>query len=39
MSASEASAVLEAVQNLERQQRRQAALRQARRRAANGEDW
>jgi tetratricopeptide (TPR) repeat protein len=39
MSASEAAAVLEAVQNLERQQRRQAAARQARQRAANGEDW
>jgi len=39
MSASEAAAVLEAVQNLERQQRRQAALRLARQRAANGEDW
>jgi len=39
MSASEAAAVLEAVQNLERQQRRQAAMRQARHRAANGEDW
>jgi tetratricopeptide (TPR) repeat protein len=39
MSATEAAAVLEAVQNLERQQRRQAAARQARQRAANGEDW
>jgi len=39
MSASEAAAVLESVQNLERQQRRQAAARQARQRAANGEDW
>ncbi len=39
MSASEAAAVLEAVQNLERQQRRQAAMRQARHPAANGEDW
>ena len=39
MSASEAAAVLEAVQNLERQQRRQAAARLARQRAANGEDW
>jgi len=39
MSASEASAVLEAVQNLERQQRRKAAERLARQRAANGEDW
>jgi tetratricopeptide (TPR) repeat protein len=39
MSASEASAVLEAVQNLERQQRRRAAERLARQRAANGEDW
>jgi len=39
MNASEASAVLEAVQNLERQQRRRAAERLARQRAANGEDW
>jgi tetratricopeptide (TPR) repeat protein len=39
MSAAEAAAVLEAVQNLERQQRRQAAARQARQHAANGEDW
>ncbi|MBV8201878.1 MAG: tetratricopeptide repeat protein [Acidobacteria bacterium] len=39
MSASEAAAVLEAVQNLERQQRRLAAARQARQRANNGEDW
>jgi tetratricopeptide (TPR) repeat protein len=39
MSASEAAAVLESVENLERQQRRLAAARQARQRAANGEDW
>jgi tetratricopeptide (TPR) repeat protein len=39
MSASEAATVLEAVQNRERQQRRQAAARLARQRAANGEDW
>jgi tetratricopeptide (TPR) repeat protein len=39
MSANEAAAVLESVQNLERQQRRQAAARQVRQRAANGEDW
>jgi Ca-activated chloride channel family protein len=39
MSASEAAAVLESVENLERQQRRQAAARQTRQRAANGEDW
>src|SRR5262249_39991576 len=39
MSASEAAAVLEAVENLERQQRRLAAARLARQRAAHGEDW
>ena len=39
MSAGEAAAVLEAVENLERQHRRQIAARQARQRAANGEDW
>jgi Ca-activated chloride channel family protein len=39
MSAAEAAAVLESVENLERQQRRQAAGRQIRQRAANGEDW
>jgi tetratricopeptide (TPR) repeat protein len=39
MSASEAAAVLESVQNMERQQRRLAAARQVRQRAANGEDW
>jgi len=39
MNAGEAAAVLEAVQNLERQQRRRAAERLARQRAANGEDW
>jgi hypothetical protein len=39
MSANEAAAVLEAVENLERQHRRQIAARQARQRAANGEDW
>jgi tetratricopeptide (TPR) repeat protein len=39
MTASEAAAVLESVENLERQQRRLAAARQARQRAANGEDW
>ena len=39
MNANEAAAVLEAVQNLERQQRRRAAERLARQRAANGEDW
>ncbi len=39
MTAAEAAAVLEAVENLERQQRRQAAARQTRQRAANGEDW
>lgn len=39
MSASEAAAVLEAVQNMERQQRRLAAARQLRQHAANGEDW
>jgi len=39
MNAGEAAAVLEAVQNLERQQRRRAAERMARQRAANGEDW
>jgi hypothetical protein len=39
MSAGEAAAVLEAVQNKERQERRQQAARQLRQRAANGEDW
>jgi tetratricopeptide (TPR) repeat protein len=39
MSASEAAAVLEAVENLERQHRRQVAARQARQRAASREDW
>jgi hypothetical protein len=39
MSANEAAAVLEAVENLERQHRRQLVAQQARRRAANGEDW
>jgi Ca-activated chloride channel family protein len=39
MSAGEATAVLEAVQNLERQQRRLVAARQARQRAAGGVDW
>jgi Ca-activated chloride channel family protein len=39
MTAAEAAAVLESVENLERQQRRQAAARQTRQRAANGEDW
>ncbi len=39
MTANQAAAVLEAVQNLERQQRREAAAREARQRAAKGEDW
>ncbi|HVT60764.1 MAG TPA: tetratricopeptide repeat protein [Thermoanaerobaculia bacterium] len=39
MSAREAAAVLQAVENLERQHRREAAARLARQRAANGEDW
>jgi tetratricopeptide (TPR) repeat protein len=39
MSANQAAAVLEAVENLERQQRREAAAKEARRRAARGEDW
>ena len=39
MSASEAAAVLEAVENLERQQRRLIAARLAHQRAAHGEDW
>jgi tetratricopeptide (TPR) repeat protein len=39
MSASEAAAVLESVENMERQQRRLAAARQLRQRAAKGEDW
>jgi Ca-activated chloride channel family protein len=39
MSAREASAVLAAVENLERQQRRDQAARRARLRAAKGKDW
>ncbi len=39
MSASEAAAVLESVQNMERQQRRQTAARLVRQTAANGKDW
>jgi hypothetical protein len=39
MSAREASSVLAAVENLERQQRRDQAARRARQRAAKGKDW
>ena len=39
MSAREAAAVLSAVENLERQQRRDQAARRARQRAAKGKDW
>ena len=39
MSAREASSVLSAVENLERQQRRDQAARRARQRAAKGKDW
>lgn len=39
MSAREAVALLDAVENLERQQRREAAAKQARRKALKGKDW
>jgi hypothetical protein len=39
MSAREAASVLSAVENLERQQRRDQAARRARQRAAEGKDW
>jgi tetratricopeptide (TPR) repeat protein len=39
MSAREAAALLQAVENLERQQRREAAAKLARRRALKGKDW
>ncbi len=39
MSAREAASVLSAVENLERQQRRDLAARRARQRAAKGKDW
>jgi Mg-chelatase subunit ChlI len=39
MSAAEASAVLHAVENLERQQRREVAAKMTRQRAAQGKDW
>jgi tetratricopeptide (TPR) repeat protein len=39
MNASEAANLLRAVENLERQQRREAAARIARQRAAQGKDW
>ena len=39
MSAREAAAVLSAVENLERQQRRDQAARRARQRGAKGKDW
>jgi len=39
MSAREAASVLSAVENLERQQRRDQAARRARQRAAKGKDW
>ncbi len=39
MSAREAAALLESVENLERQQRREAAARQARRKALKAKDW
>jgi len=39
MSAREAAAVLSGVENLERQQRREAAAKLARQRAAQGKDW
>lgn len=39
MTAEQAAALLEAVENLERQQRRQAAAQRARRRPAAGADW
>jgi Ca-activated chloride channel family protein len=39
MSAREAAAILSAVENLERQQRRDQAARRARQRAAKGKDW
>jgi tetratricopeptide (TPR) repeat protein len=39
MSAQEASSVLSAVENLERQQRRDQAARRARQHAAKGKDW
>jgi Ca-activated chloride channel family protein len=39
MSAQEASSVLAAVENLERQQRRDQAARRAKQRAAKGKDW
>ena len=39
MSASEAAALLQAIENLERRQRREEAARQSRERAAEGKDW
>jgi len=39
MSAAEAAALLQSVENLERQQRRAEALRRAQRRTAKGKDW
>ncbi|HKI85162.1 MAG TPA: tetratricopeptide repeat protein [Thermoanaerobaculia bacterium] len=39
MSAAQAAAILKAVENLERQQRRQAALKRARHRATTEKDW
>jgi hypothetical protein len=39
MSAQEAAALLEAVENLERQQRRKQAAERAQERAAHGKDW
>jgi tetratricopeptide (TPR) repeat protein len=39
MSAAEAAAILQSVENLERQQRREAAARLARKQAAEGKDW
>lgn len=39
MSAQEAAALLESVENLERQQRREQAAKRARQRSASGKDW
>ncbi len=39
MSAREAASVLAAVENLERQQRRDQAAKRARQHAAKGKDW
>jgi hypothetical protein len=39
MSAQEAAALLQSVENLERQQRRKQAAQRARQSAAKGKDW